>query len=157
MIKLTAPWLAVCYLVETMGIKWFFFITMWLERETGWLESEKVGAYEIVSYSLPQLPCIPEQASCRYCASCAPQSSQACLGWNSTICSKLNFHISPLSSQGETGVWCRERCSCEAHPGLGLNAGLGACESYVSLICTVQYTWIALKPRLHQAAGGGSH
>lgn len=49
-----------------------------------------------------------------------------------------------------------ERCSCEADLGLGLNAGLSPCESCGSLICTVQYMWIVLKPWSHQAVGGGS-
>lgn len=49
----------------------------------------------------------------------------------------LACYISPLSFQGGAGVWCKERCSCEADLGLGLNAGLSPCESCVSLTCTV--------------------
>lgn len=81
------------------------------------------------------------------------------LAWAGTaqFAASLICHISPLSFQGERCVWCRERCSCEADLGLGLNAGLSACASGVSLVCTGQYTWIALEPSSHQAAGGGSY
>lgn len=137
MMKLTAHGCCLSYLVETMGNKWGFFHSHVVRKRNGvtWVRKgcciwkSVIFPFSVATYSKTSLLQV-------LCLLCTTEQSDL-LGLEQFAASSTR-HIRPPSFQGGTGVWWRERWSCEADLGLGLNAGLSPCEGCGSLICAVQ-------------------